>query len=52
MLKTKYIVQYQGQEVDTEALVKQAKVYWKQATGNGNPGHLCKAGRKCCILQH
>lgn len=31
MLKTKYIVQYQGREVDTEALVKQAKVYWKQA---------------------
>ena len=30
MLKTKYVVQYQGNEVDMEALVKQAKIYWKQ----------------------
>lgn len=30
MLKTKYIVQYQGCEVDMEDLVKQAKQYWKQ----------------------
>ncbi|WP_071705436.1 DUF6465 family protein [Murdochiella vaginalis] len=30
MLKTKYIVQYQGREVDMEELVKQAKMYWKQ----------------------